>query len=126
MTATINNPVGWFEIPVVDMEQSKNFYQQVFQLELTMMEMAQDLMALFPFEHQQPGCGGALVLGPDAKPSVTGTTIYFQTADVAPVLKRVASAGGEVLLPKTAIGEHGFIGMFLDPAGNKLGVHSMV
>jgi hypothetical protein len=82
-------------------------------------------MALFPFEHQQPGCGGALVLGPDAKPSVTGTTIYFQTADVAPVLKRVTSAGGEVLLPKTAIGEHGFIGMFLDPAGNKLGLHSM-
>ena len=24
--------VGWFEIPVTDMERSKKFYQQVFQL----------------------------------------------------------------------------------------------
>lgn len=125
MTATITNPVGWFEIPVTDMALSKNFYQQVFQLELTMMEMASDQMALFPFDHQQSGCGGALVLGPDARPSAAGTTVYFQTADVGPVLKRVAMVGGEVLLPKTAIGEHGFIGLFLDPAGNKLGLHSM-
>lgn len=125
MTATITNPVGWFEIPVTDMALSKNFYQQVFQLELTMMEMASDQMALFPFDHQQSGCGGALVLGPDSRPSAAGTTVYFQTTDVGPVLKRVAMAGGEVLLPKTAIGEHGFIGLFLDPAGNKLGLHSM-
>ncbi|HCU66296.1 MAG TPA: VOC family protein [Rheinheimera sp.] len=125
MTATIINPVGWFEIPVTDMEKSKKFYQQVFQLELTMMEMASDVMALFPFDHGQSGCGGALVLGPEAKPSANGTTVYFQTADVAPVLSRVAAAGGEVVLAKTAIGEHGFIGMFFDPAGNKLGVHSM-
>jgi hypothetical protein len=29
-----NNPVGWFEIYVQDLDRAKNFYQSVFQLKL--------------------------------------------------------------------------------------------
>lgn len=30
----INNPVGWFEIVVQDIERAKNFYENVFQIKL--------------------------------------------------------------------------------------------
>jgi predicted enzyme related to lactoylglutathione lyase len=41
-------------------------------------------------------------------------------------LARAESAGGKVILPKTAIGENrGFIALFIDTEGNKVGFHSL-
>lgn len=125
MSASHPNPVGWFEIPAVDLAASQKFYQAILHTEFTILEMPPYTMAMFAAEHSQPGCGGALVVGPETVPSSSGTTVYFQSEDCAAVINRVAAAGGTVLMEKTSIGEHGFIGMFLDPAGNKLGVHSM-
>ncbi len=125
MSAVISNPVGWFEIPATDLAISQKFYQAILQIEFSILEMPPYTMAMFPCDHAQSGCGGALVVGPETVPSSSGTTVYFQSEDCAAVISRVAAAGGTVLMEKTSIGEHGFIGMFLDPAGNKLGVHSM-
>jgi len=119
------NPVGWFEIPAPDLATSQQFYQAILQIEFSILEMPPYRMAMFPCDHAIPGCGGALVAGPDTEPASSGTTVYFHATDCAAVIGRVAAAGGTVLMEKTSIGEHGFIGMFLDPAGNKLGVHSM-
>ena len=119
------NPVGWFEIPAVDLAVSQKFYENVLKTEFDIVEMPPYTMAMFACDHALPGCGGALVVGPETLPSTSGTTIYFQSEDCATVIDRVAAAGGTVLMEKTSIGEYGFIGMFLDPAGNKLGVHSM-
>jgi len=118
------NPVGWFEIPVMDMQRARHFYHQVFAIECELMEMGPDVMAMFPFDHNMAGSSGALVQGPDYEPCRKGTMVYFETADVTTVLSRVTHAGGEVLLSKTSIGEHGYIGMFLDSEGNKIGLHS--
>jgi len=125
MSANPINPVCWFEIPATDLTISQNFYQTILQIELTRLEMGADQMAMFPAEPNQSGCGGALVCGPEAQPNTSGCTIYFAATDCAEVLARVNAAGGQVLLEKTSIGEYGFIGMFLDPAGNKVGVHNM-
>jgi len=125
MSEAISNPVGWFEIPATDLATSQKFYQAILLIEFTIVEMPPYSMAMFACDHGQPGCGGALVVGPETVPSSSGTTVYFHSADCAAVINRVAAAGGTVLMEKTSIGEHGFIGMFLDPAGNKLGVHSM-
>ena len=47
-------------------------------------------------------------------------------SDLNNVLNRVETAGGQVLLAKTEIGEeHGFFAFFLDSEGNKVGLHSM-
>ena len=32
-----NNPVGWFEIYVQDLDRAKNFYESVFQLKLPLI-----------------------------------------------------------------------------------------
>lgn len=119
------NPVGWFEIPALDLAVSQQFYRDILHIEFTVLEMSPYTMAMFACDHALPGCGGALIVGPETVPSTSGTTIYFNAEDCATVINRVAAAGGTVLMEKTSIGEHGYIGMFLDPAGNKLGVHSM-
>jgi predicted enzyme related to lactoylglutathione lyase len=37
----------------------------------------------------------------------------------------VEGAGGQVIMPKTNIGENGFIAMFMDTEGNRVALHSM-
>jgi uncharacterized protein len=117
------NPVGWFEIPVLDMQRARHFYHHVFAVEFELVAMGVDNMAMFPFDHGLAGCSGALVQGPDYEPSSNGTMVYFECTDVAPLLAKVSHGGGTVLLGKTSIGEHGFIGVFLDSEGNKVGMH---
>lgn len=119
------NPVGWFEIPSPDLAKNQQFFQQAFGFTFEYLEMPPYKMAMFAADHNKPGAAGSLVQGPDVEPATVGTTIYFGCAEVAAQLEKIAAAGGTVLMPKTAIGEHGFIGMFLDVAGNKLGLHSM-
>jgi hypothetical protein len=126
MTQSVFNPVCWFEIPALDLAHSQQFYQTILQIEFSLLTMPPYEMAMFPSDHTQAGTSGALVFGPDCVPGATGTTVYLAATDCNDVLSRVPSAGGTVVLEKTSIGEHGFIGMFLDPAGNKVGVHSMV
>jgi predicted enzyme related to lactoylglutathione lyase len=43
---------------------------------------------------------------------------------VAAALARVEKAGGKSVMPKTSIGEYGFIGGFVDTEGNRLYLHS--
>jgi uncharacterized protein len=40
-------------------------------------------------------------------------------------LGRVENAGGKVILLKTAIGNNGFIALFIHTEGNKVGFHSI-
>jgi hypothetical protein len=119
------NPVGWFEIPSPDLAKNQQFFQQAFGFEFEILEMAPYTMAMFAADHSKPGSAGALVQGPDVEPATVGVTIYFGCSEVSAQLEKIAAAGGTVLMEKMSIGEHGFIGMFLDVAGNKLGLHSM-
>lgn len=118
------NPIGWFEIPVTDMGRAKDFYSKAFELEFEMLEIDVCQMAMFPFDHEQPGCSGALVKGEPYQPVEGGIMVYFQCAEVSARLDKIKAAGGTVLREKMSIGEHGFIGLFTDSEGNRLGLHS--
>ena len=59
------------------------------------------------------------------KPSAVGILVYFACRDCAEELSRVESAGGKVVAPKFAIGEHGFCGLASDTEGNTIGFHSI-
>jgi hypothetical protein len=60
-------------------------------------------------------------------PSRNGTLVYLNAdGDIEGVLKRVASAGGEIVTPKTKLtDEFGFMAAFLDTEGNRIALHSM-
>jgi predicted enzyme related to lactoylglutathione lyase len=54
------NAVGWFEIPVNDMERAIKFYETVFEYKLERHQMGPLDMAWFPFA-DIPGAPGTLV-----------------------------------------------------------------
>lgn len=122
--ATRANPVGWFEIPVLDLHRAARFYQSVFQIELAPNEMGPLKMAWFPMECETAaGAAGTLVLGPGCQPSHSGTLVYFRVEQIDATLQAIANAGGETLTPRTGIGQFGFFAHFEDLEGNRIGLH---
>jgi predicted enzyme related to lactoylglutathione lyase len=118
------NPVGWFEIPVEDLDRARRFYETVFEIEMPLHEMGSAQMAWFPMVEGAPGAAGALMKAEGYVPSGTGIEIYFTAPDMEETLERAAKNGGEVLMGRTGIGEYGFIARFRDTEGNHIAIHS--
>jgi hypothetical protein len=123
-----DNLVGWFEIPVSDMDRAIAFYQAVLGIELDRHTMGVLDMAWFP-AGPGPGAAGSLVRHEAFyRPSEDGTLVYFTspTGDLANELASVEPAGGRVLVPKRQISEDvGFMAVFRDSEGNRVALHSM-
>jgi predicted enzyme related to lactoylglutathione lyase len=121
------NPVGWFEIPASNLPRAQKFYEQVFETKLSPNEMGPVKMAWFPMENAQnnPGCTGTLIKAENYAPSHQGTLIYFTVPSIEKTLERIGKSGGKTLMPKTSIGEHGFIAHFEDCEGNRIALHAM-
>ena len=120
------NLVGWFEIPVTNMERAKAFYDTVFNIEVQVQNFGEVLMAWFPFDENKPGASGALVKQEAYVPSGTlGVLIYFSSEDISTELSRVEETGGKVIQPKTQISpEIGYMAIFVDSEGNRIALHS--
>ncbi len=119
--------VGWFEIPVVDMDRAKKFYEAVFDLKIQVQDLNELVMGIFPFAEGKPGAWGALVKHKEFyHPSTTdGPLLYFSCRDVAVQVDRIEKAGGKVLQPKKLISEGaGYMALFLDIEGNRIALHS--
>jgi uncharacterized protein len=117
---TITNPVGYFEIPVVDMERAIRFYSTVFMVTFSRDSIDGNDMALFPINDSLHGISGALAKGESYQPSKNGARIYFDTKDIDQVLQKVKTLGGDILYPKTSIGPTGFVAEFSDSEGNRI------
>ena len=126
---SFNNAISWFEIGVVDLDRATRFYESIFGLRLIPMDLDNIKMRMFPITDMENGVGGALVDSNGFhKPSATeGPLIYLNgNPDVQNVLDKVAGAGGSVLVPKTEISpEYGFMAVFMDTEGNRIGLHSV-
>ena len=119
------NMVGWFEIPVNDMERAKVFYETVFQVEIKVVDFGGLLMGWFPDRGEVQGAQGTLIRQESYIPSKEGTLVYFISEDVQNELDRIEGAGGKIYQPKTQISpEHGYMGVFIDSEGNRVALHS--
>ena len=121
-----HNMVGWFEIPVTDMDRAKTFYNKVFNVDIQLEDFGGVLMGWFPFVDGKKGASGSLVQNrayiPDEK---KGVLIYFSSVDVNDELSRVQAAGGKIIQPKTMISKDiGYMGLFIDSEGNRIALHS--
>jgi predicted enzyme related to lactoylglutathione lyase len=119
--------VGWFEIPVVDMERAIKFYEAVFETKLSRNKMGVLDMAWFPSnEENGKGAGGTLIHFPGFyKPSAEGVLVYFSSHDVNNELNRVEQAGGKIVVPRKEISpDVGFMAVFSDTEGNRVALHS--
>ncbi len=119
-----NMLVSWFELPATDLQRAVNFYNEVLGKNLEIVDFNGVNMSMFPME---PGVtSGSLIEAKFSQPSDQGTTVYFAVEDVEVTCKKVESAGGSIVVPKTKIGdEFGFYGQFMDTEGNRVGLHSM-
>lgn len=120
--------VGWFEIPVKDMDRAISFYEKVFECSLQKFDMGDFQMAMFPGEGGGNGAEGSLVFHKDfyKTSSFEGVLIYFTSDDVSTELGKVDAAGGTIQIPKRMISpENGYMGVFLDSEGNRIAFHSM-
>jgi predicted enzyme related to lactoylglutathione lyase len=123
------NAVTWFEIPVRDMKRAKEFYETVLDIELidAKGEKENEEMVLFPrLEEGAMGrsdmVSGNLFKGDRLKPSGEGILIYLNAnPSIDKAIARVGEAGGKIVLPKTK-NRAGFVSVFIDTEGNKMGI----
>ena len=119
--------IGWFEIPVNDMDRAKQFYETVFKIEIKVQDFGGTLMGWFPDNNGVYGATGSLVKQESYVPSEQGTLVYFMSNDLQIELDRVAGVGGKIYQEKTKISEeHGSMGVFIDSEGNRIALHSNV
>ena len=118
--------VGWFEIPVTDMDRAKAFYEKVFEINIQVQDFNGVLMGWFPWAEGKMGASGSLIKQEAYKPSsAEGVLIYFSSVDVRNEIDRVEAAGGKILKDKTQISpDVGYMALFIDSEGNRIALHS--
>lgn len=119
------NAINWFEIPASDISRAKTFYESIFDIKMQEMEMPGMKYAMFPFDPKNAKISGGLAQSPMHMPGSTGSIIYLNAnPNLQMVLDRIDNAGGKVTMPKTSIGQNGFMAMFTDTEGNTVALHS--
>jgi len=126
---SFQNAISWFEIPSVDLGRAQKFYETIFNTQLIVMDTPNLRMRMFPLRDMMTGVGGAVVHSDGFyTPSPTdGPLIYLNgNPDLQTVLDKVEAAGGKIIVPKTEISpEYGYMAVFIDTEGNRIGLHSV-
>ena len=112
----------WFEIPTREFDRARSFYEEIFETQLEVIDFGPIVMGIFPHS----GCGCAIVHNEFYQPGQEGPLVYMNgEPDLQQVLDRVESAGGKVVVAKKEISpEHGYMGVFIDSEGNRMGLRS--
>lgn len=119
----VTNAITWFEIPTSDFERAVAFYTTIFGHEISTGDFMGVPHAFFPYQGE--GVGGAIISRPDTQPGSDGPVIYLNAGnELSQAVARVETAGGQVLMPVTSIGEQGYIALILDTEGNRVGLHA--
>jgi hypothetical protein len=122
------NVVGWFEIPVNNMERAIKFYETVLDIRLSRHIHGPIDMAWFPDKENGKLSPGSLVFNEKAYvPSINGVLIYLTafSGDLSVELEKVEKAGGKILRTKTKISEDfGYMALIIDSEGNRIALHS--
>lgn len=122
----MHNAINWFEIPATDFDRAVSFYNTVLGIEIRKDEFMGEPQGFFPGDDM--AVRGAIVYSQRLTPSTAGTLIYLNAGmaeSLEQALSRVEPSGGKVTMPKTDIGEAGFIGIIQDTEGNCVGLHAL-
>lgn len=120
----------WFEIPVTDIHRAVKFYGTVMGIEIGVMDLTEQMGSMLGMLPNRDGVGGALVQNAQHGyvPGANGALVYLVVdGELNEAIGRVEGAGGQVVLPKTPLGEGesgGFISWIMDTEGNKVGLYS--
>ena len=128
----MKNAISWFEIPVLNLAQAQQFYETVLQCSMHSENIGPSEGAVFPYDNDAEGVGGALMCGPTtpvtAKGTGGGVLVYLDCSPhtIDSLLQCAVAAGGRIAMPRTALPPRlGFIASIFDLDGNKVGLHSL-
>jgi len=105
-----------FEIPVDDGARACEFYATAFRWDF---EQWGSMDYWTTSAGEGDGIGGALVRREDG---MTGPTFYIEVSDISDALSAVASAGGRPVTERMPIPGVGWLAMFVDTEGNRVGI----
>jgi predicted enzyme related to lactoylglutathione lyase len=102
-------PIVFFDIAGPDLASQKAFYDAV-------LDLRTDAVGQF----QAPTLAASIpaLLRTDAKETV----VYFGVDDIHATLQKVIANGGKVHAPRFAVPGVAILGLFIDPAGNRVGL----
>jgi len=114
--------IAWTEIPATDIKRAEKFYGDLLGAKFSPLKMDEYEYAMF--DYNGDNSSAALVKGQGYNPAQEGITIYLSAApDMSPLLEKVPSLGGSVIMDKTYAGpEAGYIAFIIDSEGNKIGL----
>jgi predicted enzyme related to lactoylglutathione lyase len=121
------NALNWFEIPAQDFEATVNFYEKLLQIKLHREDFGGMPHGVFPYK-EGAGVGGAVAQVPYAKAGSDGIVIYLNVPSLEildAALAQVEALGGALVMPKTFIGDPGYMALIRDPEGNRVGLNVM-
>lgn len=124
----MKNAISWFEIPCRQLAQAQAFYEAVLGCQMRLEAMGPSNGAVFPYDPQGDGVGGALMCGPTAPAIGSGGTLVYLDASPSldAAMARVLAAGGQVALPRQALPPGmGFFAHITDLDGNRVGLHAL-
>lgn len=115
--------IAFFEIPAADFTRAVEFYEFVWDTKLSLCECESEKMAFFMEEGEAVG---AISYASDFLPSPHGVLIHFQCEDAEPLLQRVLTKGGQIVIPLTKIEAEGkgHFAVFADSEGNHIGLYT--
>lgn len=121
-----SNSINWFEIPAIDIERARAFYETIFGIEMQAMPIHGLKMISFPAEWGDGRVHGALIQHEMYTPSEHGIAIYLNAnPNIQDIIDRIEPAGGKVVTRKTQISpDIGYMAFFLDTEGNRLALHA--
>lgn len=121
------NPVVHFEIPFDDEEKAKEFYEKVFEWKIQPVPDMPYWMAYtgptnpetFMLEKSGMINGGMYKRGDQGAKS---PVLVIDVPNIEEHIEKIKSAGGEITMEKTKVGDMGFYAQFKDTQGNILGI----
>jgi len=112
------HPIVHIEFSAKDREAAGKFYSEIFGWQI--QQMPEMNYATFEAEG---GPGGGF--NPLTEENPAGTvTVYIETDDIDATLAKIAARGGKMVQPKAEIPGYGWMGIFADPTGNKVGLYT--
>ena len=117
----IPNIISHVEIPVLEFEKAKNFFEKVFGWKIDLESFPDYGLA----ELGDPEKSASLGLFKVDKIPEKGINVVFEVEDVELSLKKIKDLGGKIIREKYLIApEVGYAGQFQDVFGFEYGLHS--
>jgi len=109
-----------FEIPAEDTKRAVAFYKKAFGWNISKYPgEGMDYWLAAAGEDKEPGINGAISKKDDAHPTTINTISVPSFEDA---VKKIKAAGGEVLTPKMAVPNVGYMAYGKDTEGNLFGI----